>query len=132
MEQCPVVDASRDVLTEEAVLVLAEAVEGLPLRFSASPFDSCERAEQKKENGRSVRADGWRLESSGKHRYFGVWEKNRLPSAVVPGLSVRLQQLVDLVRRQGVGDSLGVLGEYLFELVRNKPEEPFQCLFSLG
>jgi hypothetical protein len=42
---------------EETVLVLAEAVQDLPLRFCASPFDLCkDTVEQKKENG-EVRTD---------------------------------------------------------------------------
>jgi hypothetical protein len=48
VEQCPVVDAPRDVLAEEAVPVLAETVQDLPLRFRASPFE-----DRKKTNGES-------------------------------------------------------------------------------
>jgi hypothetical protein len=47
--------------------------------------------------------------------------RHYLPAAVVPGLSVRLEQLVDLVRGQGVGDRPRVPGEYLLELLRNEP-----------
>jgi hypothetical protein len=49
-----------------------------------------------------------------------------VPPAVVPGLSVRLEQLVDLVRGQGVGDSPRVPGEYLLELLGNEPAG-FEC-----
>jgi hypothetical protein len=74
---------------------------------------------QKKRQTERVRAGGAAAAAGasigeGNYRHY-------LPPAVVPGLSVRLEKLVDLVRGQGVGDCPRVPGEYLLELLGNEP-----------
>jgi hypothetical protein len=71
-----------------------------------------------------VRADAVRALGREITTIFGLY--TYVPPAVVPRLSVRLEQLVDLVRGQGVGDSPRVPGEYLLELLRNEPAG-FEC-----
>jgi hypothetical protein len=71
-----------------------------------------------------VRADAVRALGREITTIFGLY--TYVPPAVVPRISVRLEQLVDLVRGQGVGDSPGVPGEYLLELLGNEPAG-FEC-----
>jgi hypothetical protein len=107
---------------EEVVPVLAETVQDLPLRFRASPFDLCASEDRKKTE--RVRADAVRALGREITTIFGLY--TYVPPDVVPGLSVRLEQLVDLVRGQGVGDSPRVPGKYLLELLGNEPAG-FEC-----
>jgi hypothetical protein len=113
VEEAAVVDATGDVLVEEAVLVLAEAVQDLPLRFCSSPELFF----------RLFITHDQLIQSGTLSGHCAAIDVKFLPSGVVPGLSVGLEQLVDLVRCQRVWDGLGVLGEYLFELLRNKPAQ---------
>jgi hypothetical protein len=71
-----------------------------------------------------VRADAVRALGREITTIFGLY--TYVPPAVVPRKSVRLEQLVDLVRGQGVGDSPRVPGEYLLELLGKEPAG-FEC-----
>jgi hypothetical protein len=71
-----------------------------------------------------VRADVVRALGREITTIFGLY--TYVPPTVVPGLSDHLEQLVDLVRGQGIGDSPRVPCEYLLELLGNEPAG-FEC-----